>query len=121
MSKILSPLDAVAVQCKERMDADLANKIVALSILAVTYLEKKAQESVNLDGAVIAEQVKKQENVDAESIFYSHKDKVKASKTIKALTSMVEFGQLVMENEQKAKAIETTKSDTKELPAPAAK
>lgn len=117
MTKVLSPLEAVAMQCKDRMDADLANKVVALSILAVTYLEKKAQESVNLDGAVIAEQVKAKENVDAESIFYSHKDKVKASKTIKALTSMIEFGALVLENEQKAKAIEGKTAD-KELPAP---
>lgn len=120
MAKVMSPLEVVALSCKDHMTADLAVKIIGLSILATTYLEKKAQESVNADGAVIAEQVKKQENVDAESIFYSHKDKVKASKTVKALTGMLEFGALVLESETKAAAIETTKAEAaKELPAPA--
>ena len=120
MSKVMTPIDAVALSCRDNMNALLATKVVALAILAVTYLEKKAQESVNLDGAVIAEQVKAKENVDAESIFFSHKDKVKASKTIKALTGMADFGAMVLENEQKAQAIETDKvKDVPALPAPA--
>lgn len=116
MTKVMTAIDAVALSCKNDMNAELATKILTLGIMAATYLEGKAQDSVNEDGKAIASQVQAGENVDATSIFYSHKDKVKVSKTVKAITSTILFGDVVKEWESKQKAIETsTVAPVKEL------
>lgn len=107
MSKVMTPYQAVADDCKN-MNAEKATRILALALQAATYLEGKAQESVNNDGKVIAADIQAGENVDASDIFSSHKSKVKVSKTVKAITNTMLFGDVVLKWEQKQAAISTT-------------
>ncbi len=105
---------ALAQYCKD-MNADKAVLILSAGRLAATYLETSAQMSVNSDYDAQGETRKAGGNVNAEDIFYSHRDKMKVSKTVKAINTTILFGDAVVKWEQKQAAIEA--STVKEVPA----
>ncbi len=118
MSKVMTPLEAVLHDCKNNMTADLAVKVLTLGILATNYLERKAKDSVNVDYDAQADNRKEGKDVDAQDIFLSHREKAKVSKTIKAITGVILFGEDVKAFEEKAKAIPADKvADVPALPA----
>lgn len=122
MSKVMMPWEVVAKDCKENMTARNADRVIALAILAVEYLERKAKDSVNLDYDAQAVNRKEGKDVDASDIFVSHRDKVKVSKAIKMMNDARKFGEEVIKHEDKLAALEGEKvEEAPALPAPATK
>lgn len=75
---------------------------------AAEYLKAAAQGNVNADGVIIAETVKAGDDVEAKSIAGSFKTLTYVTKYQAAAKKALAFGELVMQDEAKKKAIPTT-------------
>lgn len=110
---------SLALYCED-MTAEKAGIILSFGLKAIAYLEESAAKSVDAD--YHAAKPEEGKHVDASEIFFSQRDKMKVSKSVKAVTSTLLFCEEVHKWEIKQQAINTTatKADAK-LPAPASK
>lgn len=91
---------------KRKMTGHCAVEIVKLSVLAVRYLEDKAQASANVEAKIMGDQIKQGDNAHGDPFVATWKDKKTNSKTILGLEKVLKFGALVVKAEEKP--IETT-------------
>ena len=92
------------------MDMNAINAVALINsaIPALEYLEKMAQGNDNAEGAIIAGQVTRKEDVDLSRAFLSFKSHKGVSKAVAMIRKSVEYGNLVATAQAKAEAIETT-------------
>lgn len=93
--------DLGAANLREKMTGKLAVEILSTCLIALEYLENKAQGSVNrdVDSQIVVRS--KGENASGKDIAQSFKSQDKVGKTGKAVMRSLEFAKLVATSEQK--------------------